>query len=241
MKRENLARRSAAYQIFEIVCLVAFFSMNAYALSAALAAGWNQPHFWWLAPLMIVLGWMAADFAVGIVHWLFDNYFDEKTPFFGPNIVAPFRSHHVDPEKITHHNIGEQLGNSAMLGLTPQFLLALYAEENPALVLGLNTGAFFGVIANMFHSWAHTDGLGGWRRWLQKLGVALDPRHHNIHHAPPNDIYYCVCSGVMNPILTWLRFFPIVEWVIAKTTGVAPLHRQTADQLAVTRGAAVQR
>ncbi|NJN66602.1 MAG: hypothetical protein HC884_07740 [Chloroflexaceae bacterium] len=38
MKRENLARRSAAYQIFEIVCLVAFFSMNAYALSAALAA-----------------------------------------------------------------------------------------------------------------------------------------------------------------------------------------------------------
>ncbi|MBX7057047.1 MAG: fatty acid desaturase family protein [Leptospirales bacterium] len=220
------------YRGLEYIGLAVFLSANLLTFYLATAAGWSQRGIWWQAPLALFLGWIGADFLVGLVHWLFDNYFNERTLFFGPRVVQPFRSHHSDPTDITRHSLGELLGNSAILGTPLQFLLAWEAESNPALVLGCNCMAFFGVCANVFHSWSHTKGISGWRRLLQRSGLVLEAENHDVHHTAPHDSYYCVCSGFMNPILGWLHFFPMVEWIIERVTGIAPMHRRGAADTA---------
>jgi hypothetical protein len=49
-------------------------------------------------------------------------------------------------------------------------------------------------------------------RRLQRMGVILSPAHHAVHHAPPHDSNYCITSGISNPVLTRIRFWPALLW-----------------------------
>jgi len=31
--------------------------------------------------------------------------------------------------------------------------------------------------------------------WLQRRGLILSKKHHDIHHASPYDTYYCITAG----------------------------------------------
>src|SRR6478672_3287095 len=42
----------------------------------------------------ILLGIVLSDFISGFLHWFFDTFFEENTPFVGPHLIAPFREHH---------------------------------------------------------------------------------------------------------------------------------------------------
>jgi ubiquitin-conjugating enzyme E2 variant len=53
-------------------------------------------------------------------------------------------------------------------------------------------------------------------RALQRARLILSPEHHAIHHAAPQDKYYCITVGWMNPVLERLRFFAFCEWTIAR-------------------------
>jgi hypothetical protein len=48
----------------------------------------------WLAPILAVLAYLAADFLSGLVHFLADNFGSYDTPIIGPNFIEPFREHH---------------------------------------------------------------------------------------------------------------------------------------------------
>ena len=45
----------------------------------------------WLAPILAVLAYLAADFLSGFAHFLADNYGSHDTPIIGPNFIEPFR------------------------------------------------------------------------------------------------------------------------------------------------------
>jgi len=51
---------------------------------------------------------------------------------------------------------------------------------------------------------------------MQRAGLILSPEHHAIHHAAPQDKYYCITVGWMNPVLERLRFFRILEAIIGR-------------------------
>lgn len=225
----NVPRTWSFYALLELAGLIAFGALFLTTVAGASAALLASPLGWvWLAGAVLA-GWLAADLGSGLVHWLFDNYFEETTPFFGPNVVYPFREHHADPENITRHNLREMLGNSALVTLPVQLGAFALTELRPVLASFLSVAAIFGVLANLFHSWAHSPRIPTWLCWLQKTRLVLNPDHHEIHHTPPHAAHYCVCSGAMNAFLSRIRFWESLEWTIYLMFRVRPRHVQAAN------------
>jgi ubiquitin-conjugating enzyme E2 variant len=169
--------------------------------------------------LSLLGGYLLADFLSGFVHWAGDTVGTEKSPFVGKHFVKPFRMHHVDPKDITRHDFIETNGNNCIV--TVPVLLALVwllPDERGWGLLGASLVAFatfFVFCTNQFHKWAHADNPPRFARVLQRWGLILRPGHHDRHHAAPHDKYYCITVGWLNPLLTKVRFFRIMEWLVA--------------------------
>jgi ubiquitin-conjugating enzyme E2 variant len=165
-------------------------------------------------------GYLLSDFVSGFVHWAGDTVGDENTPIFGPNFVRPFRHHHVDPEDITRHDFIETNGNNSIVAAPVLlFVLATMPDATGPFFYGcvLVASTSWSVFCtNQFHKWAHTANPPGWIRAFQRSRLILSPEHHAIHHAAPQDKYYCITVGWMNPILHRLNFFRFCEAVILR-------------------------
>ena len=66
-------------------------------------------------------------------------------------------------------------------------------------------------MTNQIHKWAHMDDRPRIVTWLQRLHLILPPEHHQIHHTPPFNTYYCITCGWLNPILARLGFFEAIK------------------------------
>ena len=80
--------------------------------------------------------------------------------------------------------------------------------------------AIFGT--NQFHKWAHMDTPPWYAQALQRANLILPPEHHAVHHTSPYAKYYCITVGWLNEGLFRLRFFQILEKIIAHLTGLIP-------------------
>jgi ubiquitin-conjugating enzyme E2 variant len=171
-----------------------------------------QAHAVWLLPSAFVAGYVTADFVSGFVHFLADNYGSTTKPFVGPVFIRPFREHHIDPEAITRHDFLEVNGANCAISL-PVLLATYLLLPIGAGLLTLFLGAYvmlflFGIfLTNQFHSWAHLKRPPRVIRALQRSGLILAPEHHQRHHTPPFNTYYCITTGWMNPLLARTRFF----------------------------------
>lgn len=172
-------------------------------------------HGAWLL-LILPLGLLASDFTSGMFHWFFDNYGSPSTPVFGPTIEL-FRVHHVLPQDICKSNFTFTVGHVCVwaVPMVASHLIAYLFVEPPLLYSAWTaffaTAQFFLIMTNQFHKWAHLPVKPAWMLWLQKRRLFLSAPHHNIHHTPPFDSYYCITTGWMNPILYKIRFFPRLE------------------------------
>jgi ubiquitin-conjugating enzyme E2 variant len=162
------------------------------------------------------LGYLAADFFSGIVHWFCDTFFEEDTPLIGRMLIEPFREHHRDPLAMTRHGFAEIVGNSC-LAIAPLLaavaFFALPASGTPLSLVAhsaLLTFAVGAVITNQFHKWAHLPAPPRAVVRLQHAGLVLRPVHHGGHHRTQAGAY-CVATGWMNPLLDRLGFFPAAE------------------------------
>jgi plasmanylethanolamine desaturase len=175
------------------------------ALGARIA--WSATQFQ-AAPFVagLVLGFVAADAASGIVHWLCDTYSHPEAKLIGPMFIAPFREHHIEPTAIARHGFLERNGNNCLVALP---LLALALCEAGASDLAAGTWrsaatAFWSALAvtlcltNQIHAWAHSEAPFP-VRWLQRAGVLLAPERHAAHHRGGHA--YAVVSGWSNPCL----------------------------------------
>lgn len=168
----------------------------------------------------VVVAYLASDALSGLVHWAGDTIGHEGVPFLGPNFIRPFREHHVDQADIARHDFIETNGNNCIVIVGPLALALLLMPAH--LGLGFFTAAFVGFLAlfvvatNQFHKWAHSERPPRAARLLQRCGVILSPRHHQKHHAAPHDRHYCITVGWMNPVLNRIRFFRMLEWLIAR-------------------------
>ena len=169
-----------------------------------------------LAPMV---GYVLADFASGVMHWLGDRFFNEATPVFGPAIIRPFREHHRDPLALTRHGLLELSGNSALacIPFLTAWIGVAKVSPNCTIVhfvsLVLLWGALATLVTNHAHKWAHLERVPAAVRWLQRHHLLLSPAHHARHHAERHDRAYCVTTGWLNPILDGLKFFGCLEWM----------------------------
>jgi cell shape-determining protein MreD len=141
----------------------------------------------WIAPILAVLAYLAADFLSGFVHFLADNFGSYDTPIIGPNFIEPFREHHIDPKGIVGNDFVDANGNNSLASLP--FMLGVW------VLVPLETtyyGYLFGIfslflclaafLTNQFHKWAHMNVPPAFVGWLQAWGVILSREHHDIHH-----------------------------------------------------------
>lgn len=163
-----------------------------------------------------LLGWLTADFASGLVHFLCDNFGSADTPVLGKALIRPFREHHDRPHDMVRHDVVETNGNNCLVCLP--FLIPAYfflpAEAGWSLLFLATWLLFFfyGIgLTNQFHKWAHDINAPPLARFLQYWRLALPPLQHGFHHAPPFKNYYCITCGWLNPFLERLRFFERLE------------------------------
>lgn len=177
----------------------------------------------WVAAALLA-GFVAADFASGVIHWGFDRYGSRSTPVVGANFIVPFREHHVDPKGITRHDFIETNGNNCiatMVVLLPALVIDPTAGAFSAvLLITLASMCFFVMGTNQFHKWAHEDEPPAVVMALMKANLILEAKHHAVHHTPPFDRYYCITTGWLNPLLDRVRFFARTEALIYRLTGI---------------------
>jgi len=183
-------------EIFGILC----FASLALLIAVDLYGGVLRFGDLWLAPILLVLAYLAADFLSGFVHFLADNFGSYDTPILGPNFIQPFREHHVDPKGIVGHDFVDANGNNSLATL-PFMLFVWIVVPLETWYYGYLFGAFFlflclaAFLTNQFHKWAHMEDPPAFVGWLQARGVILSQEHHDIHHESPYDTYYCITAG----------------------------------------------
>lgn len=207
------------FRLFQALGFISFAALSI-ILGIELAKGATAFGPLWLLP-MFLLGYIAADFLSGFVHFLADNFGTPETPVVGRAFVLPFREHHVDPKGIVAHPFFIANGNNCLVTLPPLvavWLLVPVATSRAGYLFGafslfLSIAIF---LTNQFHKWAHMDLPPRWVQWLQAKNLVLPKDHHDIHHVSPFDTYYCITAGWCNPFLQRIRFFERVEWFIRR-------------------------
>jgi hypothetical protein len=192
----------------------------------------------WLALILAVFAYLAADFLSGFVHFLADNFGSYNTPILGPNFIEPFREHHIDPKGIVGHDFVDANGNNSLASLPFMLIVWVFVPLDTSYY-GYLFGIFFlflllaAFLTNQFHKWAHMEVPPAFVGWLQARGVILSREHHDIHHESPYDTYYCITAGFWNPLLDRIRFFERVERLIRRSVpGTDSSHRSEREDRA---------
>ena len=229
--RPETSRGHYLLEIFGILC----FALLALLIAVELYGGVLRFGDLWLAPILLVLAYLAADFLSGFVHFLADNFGSYDTPILGPNFIEPFREHHVDPKGIVGHDFVDANGNNSLATL-PFMLFVWIVVPLETWYLGYLFGAFFlflclaAFLTNQFHKWAHMGEPPALVGWLQAKGVILSQEHHDIHHESPYDTYYCITAGFWNPLLDRIRFYERTERLIRRSVpGTDPMLRSERE------------
>jgi len=212
-----------AVRRFEIASIAVFAAAMAWLLLRFLTQVLEFP---FLTASAFMLGFVAADFTSGIVHWVADTWGSVDLPIAGRALIRPFREHHVDPKAITRHDFIETNGNNCFICIAPVTLTAAFVSFDGW------TGVFAGVVVfslclwifctNQFHKWSHSDDPPAVVALLQRLSLILPRDHHAVHHTAPFAKYYCITVGWLNEPLHRVGFFRGLERMISATTGVLP-------------------
>lgn len=196
MSDEDRVRQGSVFRHrhLEILAVFAAPCLAAWALVRA-SSGFDVA-----GVLAAILGYVAADFLCGALHWYADERADASWRWIGPAFIRPFRDHHVRPEALTEHDVFELCGNNAIVSATMLGATLPWAPLAPHLAIGVAALAISIFATNIFHRWAHTAAPPLLVRALQKTRAVLSPEEHRQHHALL-DRAYCVTSGWTNPIL----------------------------------------
>ena len=179
----------------------------------------------WGHAFCILLGWIAADFVSGIVHWLADTWGHESMPWIGPRFLSPFRVHHVTPSSFLECKFMDTNGDTAMIGIP--FLLLIFAVPIASPIgfgwtIFLTAFCAFAIPTNQIHQWAHMPCPPTWVQWLQRCGIILSPVAHHQHHSGSHAQHYCITTGFCNGLLERVGFFRNLERCVTRLTRLQP-------------------
>ncbi|HEY8206284.1 MAG TPA: fatty acid desaturase CarF family protein [Myxococcaceae bacterium] len=224
--------RAEPYSRAEVAGHIAVTIPNAVVVLAAIT--WLIRHrdlgasAWpWLVPAAF-LGTMAADFVSGILHWMFDTWFDEFRPQVRRMVVV-VREHHIRPGAIHQTRWYHDAGPLSViaLGVSLPALLPMVLP-GPAGPFGY-AAVLAGVVTDLcivfmleFHKLGHRPPARGPLGWLQRAHLICSPQHHGRHHGGKHDYNYCIVHGLADVLLNRTRFWRTLESIISRLTGAQP-------------------
>lgn len=158
----------------------------------------------------LLLGWIYADFFGGLLHWVEDR---QLLPgFLDRQIGAPNRLHHSDPQGVTRDANFLRRNSTTFAAALPIVVVSYFLFGANAFWASSSIG---GLLSYEVHRWAHAPRLApGWARVLQETGFLQSPKHHAVHHRPPQDRHFCILTNWLNPLLDALRFWERLERAI---------------------------
>jgi ubiquitin-conjugating enzyme E2 variant len=161
---------------------------------------------------------LAADFVSGIGHWLEDAYGRPDFPVTGSWITKKNILHHHDPRYFTRNNWWQSSWDLTCLAL----LIVLVAWCLGHLNWQVWFFAALGANANEIHKWAHRTPRENGRiiTFLQRCHILQSARHHARHHTNPKDSHYCIITDFLNPFFDGVRFWDVLEWLLARILGI---------------------
>ncbi len=231
------------HRTLETLCIVVVFALLA-GFCVQITRTIHSSGGWVNLVLTGLTAYVATDVLSGVVHWAGDTVGTERLFFVGPHFIRPFREHHTDQKAITRHDFIETNGNNCIVMSAPLSIAFVLMPDHESFGFFTSTFvAFMGVFVvatNQFHKWAHGDHPPATARVLQRWGLILSPRHHEIHHAAPHDKHYCITVGWMNPVLNGLRLFRALEWVVGRV-GPTWLHIEERMRFAAQKAADIDR
>ena len=115
---------SPAVRKFEIASIAAFTLAMAWLALRIVPHVLESP---WLALTAFMVGFVAADFVSGFVHWAADTWGTPEWPIIGKALIRPFREHHVDQKEITRHDFIETNGNNCFISIPAAVLAGVLA------------------------------------------------------------------------------------------------------------------
>jgi hypothetical protein len=163
------------------------------------------------AYLVIALwAYFLADFVNGFVHLHMDHATGYDSAI-GP-LIAVFHQHHVKPRYTDKHWLLVYAVESGFKNWLAFYLAALAVAQ----ALGLPPEwSFLFALAGVFSSCAEVSHFLAHNsehrfvRALQRVGILLDPEHHDLHHKLDNQAY-AFLNGATDPLLDRIaaRFYP---------------------------------
>lgn len=206
----------------EAACLAAACAL----LIANAVRFWRTPSAldWW-TPFAIAAAALCADFVSGLVHWGADTWGRESMPVLGPRFLRPFRVHHVNPDDMLARDVIDLNGDVAMLtlpALAGALLLPLTTDASRLAAVWLAAFAAAALPTNQIHQWAHMPNPPRIVARLQRWRILLNREEHARHHAAPFATFYCITTGWCNHLLAAIGFFPALERLVRRSTGVEP-------------------
>ena len=162
---------------------------------------------------------LLVDFVSGLVHWLEDTFWTERTPLVGRWIVRPNVLHHEDGSAFVARSYWASNWDLLALGA----IVVAVAWWLDRLTWHVWLFALLGGNANQIHKWAHQPRRDTPTpvRLLQDLRILQRPSHHAGHHGGERNTHYCVVTEVMNPVLDRLGFWRGLERLVVPA-GDAP-------------------
>lgn len=172
--------------------------------------------------------YLLADLVGGIFHWAEDTLGDVDTPFWGPIFVRPNVTHHEEPSRMMKQH---WLPNNVPIAIGTLLILSVVWILDAMTWQWLVFGAFGGMNQQV-HRFAHAPRLrlSESVKFLQRIKVLQDARHHWGHHRSPHTTRYCVMTPWVNPVLDRIGFWRAAERVFVPVFG-APRRPDLADKL----------
>jgi ubiquitin-conjugating enzyme E2 variant len=224
--QELAAGYKRSHRVAEVIAMVAYATLAAVMFYRILPLAGARPITFAIGGL---IGYFAADFVSGFVHWFCDTWGSVEWPIVGPLFIRTFREHHVDPDSITRHDFIETNGASCMAVLPAVIPGALFQPDPSRVAHGLLAGALASFcmlipFTTQTHKWAHMnlDEVSPLGRVLIKSGILLNRVEHARHHHAPFTVAYCITSGRCNALLDRVGFWRLAERLITKCTGAIP-------------------
>lgn len=170
------------------------------------------------AGYQIVIGYFAADFITGFIHWIEDKYTKFCTEYtFLSTISKNNELHHTNPEAILIGTFYDNIKNALIASI---FLFLLMCVTMGDIMkrnfVGYSTFFILATCANNIHRYAHETRANIPKAilFLQNAGILSSGAEHKIHHEK-GESRYCLIGDYTNKIVDYIHLWSTLEIIVA--------------------------